>query len=133
MFRICLAVIIVLTPTLVLAAGVEESEGTAYLNVRTVPDGVEVVVGSEIVGLSPISRLTFPAGEYRVGALFLGRERVERDVILEAGTTTDVRFYSTEGKKERWFSERDGLIGFALVWGIGGLLILRAFATADLG
>jgi hypothetical protein len=133
MFRILFAVIIGLTPTLALAAEVDNEEKNAYLNVETVPDGVEIVVGNEIVGSTPIYRLAFPPGEYRVGALFHGWERVEKGVILEAGNTTDVRFYSVEGDEEGWFSERDGLIGFAIVWGIGGLLILRAFATADFG
>jgi|GEM_PF-1884115 len=132
MYRILFAVIIALTPTLAVAAEVDETKKNAYLNVETVPDGVEIVVGNEIVGSTPMSRLAFPPGEYRVGALFGGSERVEKDVTLEVGTTTDVRFYSSEVNGEGWFSERDGLIGFALVWGIGGLLILGAFGTAGL-
>jgi len=133
MFPIVMGTIIALTPTLVLAAEVEDTEKNAYLNVETVPDGVEIVVGNEIIGLTPISRLAFPPGKYNVSALFSGRERVEKEVTLEAGTTTDVRFCFAEGREKGWFSERDGLIGFALVWGIGGLLILRAFTTADMG
>lgn len=135
MCRIMLGTIIALTPTLVLAAEAEGLEKPAYLKVETVPDGVEIVVDNEIVGLTPISRLVFPPGEYRVSALFPGRERVEKGVVLEAGTTTDVRFYSTEGngKGEGWFSERDALIGFGLVWGLMGLSILIAFSKADFG
>ena len=133
MFRILFAVIIALTPTLVLAAEVEGLGKIAYLKVETVPDGVEIVVDNEIVGLTPILRLAFPPGEYRVSALFPGRERIEKSVVLEAGTTTDVRFYSVEGDEKGWFSERDALIGFGLVWGLMGLSILIAFSKAYSG
>jgi hypothetical protein len=115
---------------LVLAAEVEDAKKNAYLNVNTVPDGVEIVVGNELVGSTPISRLAFPPGEYRVGALFPGGERAEKNVALVAGTTTDVRFYSVEGAGKGWFSERDALIGFALVWGITGISFLIWFTTA---
>ncbi|UCE27840.1 MAG: PEGA domain-containing protein [Candidatus Coatesbacteria bacterium] len=130
MHRIMLATLVAFTPTLVLAAEVEETESTAYLNVNTVPDGIEIVVDNEIVGLTPISRMTFPAGKYSVGALFHGWERVEKDVTLEAGTTTDVRFYSVGEDEKGWFSERDALIGFAAVWGIAGISFLIWFTTA---
>lgn len=133
MCRIILGIIVVLTPTLVLAAEIEDAEKNAYLNVETVPDGVEIVVDNEIVGLTPILRLAFPPGEYRVSALFPGRERVEKSVILEAGTTADVRFYSVGGDDKGWFSERDALAGFALVWGLMGFSILIAISEADFG
>jgi hypothetical protein len=132
LYRIMLATLVAFTPMLVLAAEVDDMGKPSYLSINTVPDGVEIVVGNEIIGLSPISRLAFPPGEYRVGALFPARESVEKSVILEAGTTTDVRFYASEGNVhgEGGFSERDGLIGFAAVWGIVGISFLIWFATA---
>jgi hypothetical protein len=135
MCRIILGIIVALTPTLVLAAEVENLEKPAYLKVETVPDGVEIMVDNEIVGLTPILRLAFPSGEYSIGALFPGGERAEKNVALEAGTTTDVRFYSVEGEgnEKGWFSGRDALISFALVWGLMGFSILIAFSEADFG
>lgn len=121
------------TPALALAAEVDKSETPAYLNVNTIPDGVEIIINNETVGFAPISRLAYPPGEYRISASFSGRERLEKDVVLETGTTTAVSFYYVGEDEKDWFSERDALVGFVLVWGITGIAFLHWFMTADWG
>jgi hypothetical protein len=131
--RVILVAVTALTPTWVLAGEINDTEKPAYLNVETTPDGVEIILNNETVGFAPISRLAFPPGEYRVSALFPGRERVEKDVVLETGTTTAVNFYSVGESEKGWFSERDALIGFGLVWCLMGFSILIGFSKADFG
>lgn len=126
MDRLILAVLIAFVPVLALAAETEDTEKPASLNVKTVPDNAEIAVNSEAVGVAPVRGLVLTPDEYAVTVFFAGSEPVEKNIVLEAGTTTDVRFYLNkgDGNDEGWFSGRDWLFGFALFWGVLGLSLV---------
>ena len=133
MYRIVLAALVAFVPTLVLAAEAEDNEGTAILNVKTVPDRAEIIVDSETAGVAPIHRLLLSPGEHVISASFANGDRVDKNVVLESGKTDYLYFIMNEGNGKGWFSERDALIGFVLFWGVTGISFLIWFTSADWG
>jgi hypothetical protein len=132
MSRILLVLLVAFTPTLVLALEVEVTENLANLNIKTVPTNAEITLNSETIGMAPIRDLILPSGEYTICALLSGWEPIERNVVLEAGTTTDVRFHLAKDVKG-WFRARDAYIGFGLFWVVLGLSVAFWLGTADMG
>lgn len=133
MGRVLLTALIAFTPTLVIALEAETTKELADLNIKTVPDNAEITLDSEKIGVAPISDLILPPGEYTIRVLLSGWDPIERNVVLEPGTTTDVRFHLVKKGGKGWFRARDAYIGFGFFWVVLGMSVAFWLGTVDMG
>ncbi len=71
-----------------------------YLTIQSEPKSAEVFVGEEFLGVTPINKLKFRQGKYRIRLLKNGYQDLEQDITLGANSVLRLAMVKANGKKQ---------------------------------